>query len=108
MLYLFNDDVFTVDGYKDIARAKLNSISPPRSRRIKRMRRCCYYFFSANLNMSEMIGFNFKCLRYKLLLLNVFMTTGCFAAENPISDDHIGASYPENIITESKRRKKYT
>ncbi len=37
-----------------------------------------------------------------VILLTVFMTTGCFAAENLSSDDHIGASYPENIITESK------
>ena len=87
MLYLFNNNIFSVNRNKDIAGAKLTCSSPTLLRHVKRMLICANDLITVYINVNKFISFIYKCLQYffqrsfpgfGICCVNIIAYTYCF------------------------------
>ena len=57
MLYLFDNNVLSVNCEKYVAGFKVNSVSPTLAWNVEGMGRCCYYLFAVNRDVNELVRF---------------------------------------------------
>ena len=64
MLYLFYNNVLSVNCEKNISCTKVNRIRPALAWDVEGMARCCDYLLTVNRDVNELVGFINYCVGY--------------------------------------------